>query len=162
MKLVEVGQTYFVFVQQPSLFFASNDMLARQVIRVENTSDATFESLMEFVRKIGKQPVACKVIPQFVTTNQRLWLVLQFWFFQDTPGFIVNRLLIPYMLEAARMVERGDAKAQDIDMAMKLGAGYKIGPLELMDFTGLDLTKIIVEGRLFAFYDLLFVIVVFH
>ena len=73
---------------------------------------------------LGKHPVACK----------------------DTPGFIVNRLLVPYMLEAVRMLERGDASAADIDAAMKLGAGYPMGPLELADYVGLDTTKFIVEG----------------
>ncbi|XP_055328013.1 hydroxyacyl-coenzyme A dehydrogenase, mitochondrial-like isoform X2 [Paramacrobiotus metropolitanus] len=95
-----------------------------EVVRLETTSDATFDSLMDFAKKIDKVPVACK----------------------DTPGFIVNRLLIPYSLEAVRMVERGDATAQDIDTAMKLGAGYKMGPLELMDFTGVDLANMIMDA----------------
>ena len=62
-----------------------------------------------------------------------LFLFYNFVFFaKDTPGFIVNRLLIPYMQEAVRMLERGDATARDIDTAMKLGAGYPMGPFELM------------------------------
>ncbi|OQV16951.1 Hydroxyacyl-coenzyme A dehydrogenase, mitochondrial [Hypsibius exemplaris] len=95
-----------------------------EVIRIDQTSDDTFDSMMEFAKTIGKAPVACK----------------------DTPGFIVNRLLIPYMCEAVRMVERGDATPADIDTAMQLGAGYKIGPLALMDFTGVDLGKHIIDG----------------
>lgn len=67
-------------------------------------------------------------------------------FIQDTPGFIVNRLLVPYNMEAIRMLERGDASARDIDTAMKLGAGYPMGPFELSDYVGLDTSKFIVDG----------------
>ncbi|GAV08103.1 hypothetical protein RvY_17844 [Ramazzottius varieornatus] len=95
-----------------------------EVVRIEDTSDSTFNALMEYGEKVGKTPVACK----------------------DTPGFIVNRLLVPYMMEAIRMLERGDASAEDIDTAMKLGAGYPMGPLELADFVGLDVCKMIVDG----------------
>ncbi|XP_010224404.1 PREDICTED: hydroxyacyl-coenzyme A dehydrogenase, mitochondrial [Tinamus guttatus] len=65
---------------------------------------------------------------------------------QDTPGFIVNRLLVPYMLEAVRLFERGDASKEDIDVAMKLGAGYPMGPFELLDYVGLDTSKYIIDG----------------
>ena len=88
---------------------------------------------------------------------------------QDTPGFIVNRLLVPYMAEAVRLYERGkytilylmclndrnycictcvgDATPEDIDTAMKLGAGYPMGPFELSDYVGLDTTKFILDGN---------------
>ncbi|OWA51392.1 Hydroxyacyl-coenzyme A dehydrogenase, mitochondrial [Hypsibius exemplaris] len=95
-----------------------------EVVRIEGTSDATFDALFDFAKKVGKVPVACK----------------------DTPGFIVNRLLVPYIMEAVRMLERGDASAEDIDTAMKLGAGYPMGPLELADFVGLDVCKMIIDG----------------
>jgi len=95
-----------------------------EVVRIDETSDATFDALFEFGKKVGKVPVACK----------------------DTPGFIVNRLLVPYIMEAVRMLERGDASAQDIDTAMKLGASYPMGPLELADFVGLDVCKSIIDG----------------
>ncbi|XP_060042254.1 hydroxyacyl-coenzyme A dehydrogenase, mitochondrial isoform X2 [Erinaceus europaeus] len=65
---------------------------------------------------------------------------------EDTPGFIVNRLLVPYLMEAVRLYERGDASKEDIDTAMKLGAGYPMGPFELIDYVGLDTTKFIIEG----------------
>ena len=82
-----------------------------EIVRTENgTNDKTFEDLQQFVKDIEKVGVASK----------------------DTPGFIVNRLLVPYMQEAVRMLERGDATASDIDTAMKLGAGYPMGPFELM------------------------------
>jgi len=90
-----------------------------EVIRTAETSDETFKIAMEFGKNLGKTCVTCK----------------------DTPGFIVNRLLVPYMSEAMRMLERGDASAEDIDIAMKLGAGYPMGPFELSDYVGLDTSK---------------------
>lgn len=90
-----------------------------EVIRTPETSDATYNTAMEFGKKLGKTCITCK----------------------DTPGFVVNRLLVPYMAEAVRMLERGDASARDIDIAMKLGAGYPMGPFELSDYVGLDTTK---------------------
>jgi 3-hydroxyacyl-CoA dehydrogenase len=65
---------------------------------------------------------------------------------KDTPGFVVNRLLVPYMSESLRMLERGDASAEDIDNAMKLGCGYPMGPIELTDYVGLDTTLAIIQG----------------
>ncbi len=65
---------------------------------------------------------------------------------KDTPGFIVNRLLVPNLMEAIRLVERGDATPQDVDTAMKLGAGHPMGPFELADYVGLDTTKFIMDG----------------
>ena len=61
---------------------------------------------------------------------------------KDTPGFIVNRLLVPNLMEAVRLLERGDATPKDIDIAMKLGAGHPMGPFELADYVGLDTTKV--------------------
>ncbi|XP_008285735.1 hydroxyacyl-coenzyme A dehydrogenase, mitochondrial [Stegastes partitus] len=65
---------------------------------------------------------------------------------QDTPGFIVNRLLGPYLLEAIQLYERGHGSKEDIDIAMKLGAGYPMGPFELADYVGLDILKFIMDG----------------
>jgi len=95
-----------------------------EVVRTSATSDETFQTLLNFGKALGKATVSCK----------------------DTPGFIVNRLLVPYLLEAVRMIERGDATAEDIDTAMKLGAGYPMGPIELLDYVGLDTSKYIVDG----------------
>lgn len=95
-----------------------------EVIRIPETSEATFNTLMEFGQAMGKATVVAK----------------------DTPGFIVNRLLVPYMMEAVKMLERGDASARDIDTAMRLGAGYPMGPLELADYVGLDTCAFIVQG----------------
>ncbi|VDN56842.1 unnamed protein product [Dracunculus medinensis] len=102
-----------------------------EVIKSENTSDETFKSLMDFGKKLGKVTVACK----------------------DTPGFIVNRLLVPYLFEALRLADRGDASIKDIDIAMKLGAGYPMGPFELIDYVGLDTTKFIQDGWHLSYPD---------
>jgi 3-hydroxyacyl-CoA dehydrogenase len=72
---------------------------------------------------------------------------------KDTPGFIVNRLLVPYLMEAVRLVERGDASAKDVDLAMKLGAGHPMGPFELADYVGLDTNKFIMDGWSARFPD---------
>ncbi|KAF7633489.1 hypothetical protein Mgra_00007072 [Meloidogyne graminicola] len=95
-----------------------------EVVKFDQTSEDTFNRLLQFGKDIGKVTVVCK----------------------DTPGFIVNRLLVPYMLEAIRMFERGDASKEDIDLAMKLGAGYPMGPFQLADYVGLDTTQFIVKG----------------
>lgn len=106
-------------------FFNPVPMMALvEVVRIEETTDVTFDALFKFSKDLGKSPVACK----------------------DTPGFIVNRLLVPYMMEAVRMMERGEATSTDIDKAMKLGAGYPMGPFELLDYVGLDTTKYIIDG----------------
>lgn len=95
-----------------------------EVVRTDQQSEKTYQELMAFGKGMGKVCITCK----------------------DTPGFVVNRLLVPYMGEAVRMLERGDASARDIDIAMKLGAGYPMGPFELSDYVGLDTTMFILKG----------------
>lgn len=95
-----------------------------EIIRTDETSDTTFNKLVSFGEKVGKTCITCK----------------------DTPGFVVNRLLVPYLGEAVRLLERGDASARDIDTAMKLGAGHPMGPIELADYVGLDTTYNILKG----------------
>ncbi|XP_070774630.1 hydroxyacyl-coenzyme A dehydrogenase, mitochondrial isoform X1 [Enoplosus armatus] len=121
-----------------------------EVIGTTATSQETFDSLLNFSKVLGKTPVSCK----------------------DTPGFIVNRLLVPYIIEAIRLHERGmytcmgtsyvntllgyryvflfstpgHGSKEDIDIAMKLGAGYPMGPFELADYVGLDTSKFIIDG----------------
>ncbi|XP_017270976.1 hydroxyacyl-coenzyme A dehydrogenase, mitochondrial [Kryptolebias marmoratus] len=95
-----------------------------EVVGTSATSQETFDSLLNFSKALGKTPVSCK----------------------DTPGFIVNRLLVPYMMEAIRLHERGHGSKEDIDVAMKLGAGYPMGPFELCDYVGLDTMKFIIDG----------------
>lgn len=89
-----------------------------EIVRAITTSDATIEALRGVVRRLGKTGIVCK----------------------DTPGFVVNRLLIPYMLDAVRALEEGVATAEEIDEAMRLGAGYPMGPFTLLDYVGIDTT----------------------
>jgi 3-hydroxybutyryl-CoA dehydrogenase len=79
---------------------------------------------MEMARKLGKEPVEVK---------------------KDTPGFIVNRLLMPHFVEAIKMAEEGIASPEDIDKAVKLGLNYPMGPFELMDLTGVDIALHVIE-----------------
>lgn len=95
-----------------------------EVIRGFHTSDETAHTVMEITRKMGKEPVEVK---------------------KDTPGFIVNRLMIPHFIEAIRMLEEGVATAEDIDKAIKLGLNYPMGPFELMDLTGIDIAHHVTE-----------------
>ncbi|HVR89370.1 MAG TPA: 3-hydroxyacyl-CoA dehydrogenase family protein [Candidatus Limnocylindria bacterium] len=88
-----------------------------EIVRSITTSDATIAALREFVASLGKTGVVCK----------------------DTPGFIVNRLLVPYLLGAIRALEQGVASVEEIDTAVKLGLRYPMGPFELIDYTGLDI-----------------------
>ena len=94
-----------------------------EVVRTVGTSDATFEAAKQFVLHLGKTPVIAK----------------------DASGFIVNRLLVPYMLDAIRALEQGVGTTVDIDTAMRLGTGHPMGPLTLLDFVGLDTTYRIAE-----------------
>jgi 3-hydroxybutyryl-CoA dehydrogenase len=94
-----------------------------EVIRTILTGDPAFKIAWAFVQSLGKTPVAA----------------------QDTTGFIVNRLLVPYLLEAVRLLESGVASKEDIDQAMKLGCGYPMGPFTLLDLVGLDTTLYVAE-----------------
>ncbi|MDO8680947.1 MAG: 3-hydroxybutyryl-CoA dehydrogenase [Acidobacteriota bacterium] len=89
-----------------------------EVIRALATSQDTHEELLGFVKAIGKEPISAP----------------------DRGGFIVNRLLVPYLLDAIRCHEEGLGTVEDIDNGMKLGCGYPMGPFALLDFVGLDTT----------------------
>lgn len=102
-----------------------------EVIRTVATSEGTFEKAKAFGEKLGKVVVSCK----------------------DTPGFVVNRLLVPYLLDAIRALESGVATKEDIDTGMKLGCGHPMGPLALTDFVGLDTTYYIAEILFEEFKD---------
>jgi 3-hydroxybutyryl-CoA dehydrogenase len=94
-----------------------------EVVRAVTTSQETFDRAVEFVRRVGKEPVVAR----------------------DRSGFIVNLLLIPYLLDAIRALEQGAGSIVDIDRGMQLGCGYPMGPFTLLDFVGLDTTARIAE-----------------
>ena len=87
-----------------------------EVIRGLTTSDETYRTAVDFAAAIGKEPIAAP----------------------DRPGFIVNRLLVPYLLDAVRAHENGLGSVEDIDKGMTLGCGHPIGPFALLDFIGID------------------------
>lgn len=87
-----------------------------EVVRTIATSDDAFDAAFSFAKDLGKQPIAAK----------------------DNSGFVVNLLLVPYMLDAIRHLERGVASIEDMDRAMTLGLGYPMGPFTLCDFVGID------------------------
>jgi 3-hydroxybutyryl-CoA dehydrogenase len=89
-----------------------------EVIRALTTSDETYQAVFAFAQSLGKEPITAP----------------------DRPGFIVNRLLVPYLLDAIRAYENGLGTLEDIDKGMKLGCGYPMGPFTLLDFVGLDTT----------------------
>jgi 3-hydroxybutyryl-CoA dehydrogenase len=94
-----------------------------EVVRSVRTSAETFERALGFSRRLGKEPIAAL----------------------DRSGFIVNLLLVPYLLDAVRALEHGVASINDIDRGMQLGCGHPMGPLTLLDFVGLDTTVRIAE-----------------
>ena len=91
-------------------------MMLVEVVVALDTSEGTIESAKRFVERLGKRPIKTK----------------------DRSGFIVNMLLVPYLMAAVRMYEEGFASREDIDAGMKLGCGHPMGPLVLCDFIGLD------------------------
>jgi len=94
-----------------------------EVVKTIVTAPAVYDAACEFAQKLGKVPVRTS----------------------DKTGFIVNRLLVPYMLDAIRAYEEGVGSIEDIDNAMKLGCGYPMGPFTLLDFVGLDTTYYITQ-----------------
>jgi 3-hydroxyacyl-CoA dehydrogenase len=95
-----------------------------EVVSTEHTNKEIVDEMVAFVKKTGKVPVTCG----------------------DTPGFIVNRLLVPYIAQGVAMLARGDATAEDIDTAMRLGAGYPMGPITLSDYVGNDINLAVMQG----------------
>ncbi|MDG7011130.1 MAG: 3-hydroxyacyl-CoA dehydrogenase family protein [Nitrososphaerota archaeon] len=103
-----------------------------EIIRGKKTSDATIKRVSETSAKLGKETVLCKV---------------------DSPGFIVNRILVPALNEAISLVQEGVADPEDIDKAVKLGLNWPMGPLQLLDYVGLDTTLNIAEVFMREFED---------
>ena len=94
-----------------------------EVVRTIATSPETEQTVLEFARSLGKEPIRA----------------------HDNSGFVVNRLLVPYLLDAVRALEEGVGSREDIDRGMELGCGHPMGPLKLLDFVGLDTTYSIAE-----------------
>lgn len=105
-----------------------------EIVRTISSSDETIEAVRQFALSLGKTTVLAK----------------------DTAGFIVNFLLIPYLLAAIRMLENGMASRDDIDTAMKLGCGYPMGPFTLLDYVGLDTTMWAAEAIYHEYKDPLY------
>jgi 3-hydroxybutyryl-CoA dehydrogenase len=102
-----------------------------EVVKTIATTQDVIDALFDFARKLGKEPILAK----------------------DTTGFVVNRLLVPYLLYAIKVYDEGLASKEDIDKGMKLGCGYPMGPLELLDFVGLDTTYYIAQIMFDEFKD---------
>jgi 3-hydroxybutyryl-CoA dehydrogenase len=102
-----------------------------EFVRTILTSDETMEAAHEFGASLGKTMVTAK----------------------DTPGFIVNRLFVPYILDAVRIYEQGLASKEDIDTAIKLGLNHPMGPLTLIDFVGLDTCLFIADAMFEEYKD---------
>jgi 3-hydroxybutyryl-CoA dehydrogenase len=102
-----------------------------EFVRTILTSDETMAAVHQFGASLGKTMVTAK----------------------DTPGFIVNRLLIPYLLDAVRAFDEGLATREDIDTAIKLGLNHPMGPLTLLDFVGLDTTLFIADAMFVEYKD---------
>ena len=124
-----------MFTQRPDQFVGLHFfnpvpvMKLVEVVRTLVTSEESFDRAFEFARSLGKEPVAAR----------------------DNSGFIVNRLLVPYLLDAIRALEEGVGSVEDIDKGMQLGCGHPMGPLTLLDFVGLDTTYYI-AGIMFDEY----------
>ena len=103
-----------------------------EVVRTLETTDQVFDDACAFGEAVGKVVVRAK----------------------DTPGFVVNLLLVPYLLDSIRALESGVATAEDIDNGMKLGCGYPMGPFELLDFVGNDTTLYIADIMFNEFKDI--------
>lgn len=99
-------------------------MMLVEVIRGYHSSDETIKAVIDLAKEMGKEPVEVK---------------------KDSPGFVVNRIMIPHFIEAIKIVEEGIATVEDVDKAVKLGLNYPMGPFELMDLTGNDIGYHVME-----------------
>ncbi len=124
--VAEMGQASGRPKRMVGLHFFNPVQLMRlvEVVRTKDTDEEVFAAARSFGEACGKAPVSCK----------------------DTPGFVVNRLLVPYMVQSLLMLERGDASKEDIDTAMQFGCGHPMGPITLTDYVGLDTTLYILKG----------------
>jgi 3-hydroxybutyryl-CoA dehydrogenase len=103
-----------------------------ELIRGNKTSEATLQRVQEVAKAMGKETVLCK---------------------KDSPGFLVNRILVPALNEAVFLIQEGVATPEDVDKAIKLGLNWPMGPLQLMDYVGLDTTLNITQVFMDEFED---------
>jgi len=103
-----------------------------EIIRGNKTSDATLERVQGVAKAMGKETVVCK---------------------KDSPGFLVNRILVPALNEAVFLIQEGVASPEDVDKAVKLGLNWPMGPLQLLDYVGLDTTLNITQVFMDEFQD---------
>lgn len=103
-----------------------------EIVRGEETSDVTVEKAQALAEELGKETIVVQ---------------------KDTPGFVVNRVLMPLFIEAMRMLEEGVATAEDIDKGVRLGLNHPMGPLTLADFTGLDVDLHVMDYMYDEFHD---------
>jgi 3-hydroxybutyryl-CoA dehydrogenase len=87
-----------------------------EVVRTAHTSDEAFDAAFGFAQRLGKEPIACN----------------------DTPGFVVNRILIPLLNDCVRVIDEARVSPEDVDRAMTFGANWPIGPCALIDLIGVD------------------------
>lgn len=126
MSITEIGRTTSRPERTCGLHFFNPAQVMKlvEVVRGYNTSDQTMEEAAAFARQVGRTPVMVQ---------------------KDQPGFIVNRVLMPFLAEACRVVEEGVATIEDVDTAVKLGLNHPMGPFTLLDFTGVDVCYFVMD-----------------
>lgn len=126
MSITEIGRTTGRPERTVGLHFFNPAQVMKlvEVVRGYNTSDQTMEDAAAFARQVGRTPVMVQ---------------------KDQPGFIVNRVLMPFLAEACRVVEEGVATMEDVDTAVKLGLNHPMGPFTLLDFTGVDVCYAVMD-----------------
>jgi 3-hydroxyacyl-CoA dehydrogenase len=153
MKLKQTLYTQLSTVCQPSTIFASNTSSlsitemaqytnrTSQFVGIHFFNPVQMMKLVEIIQTSHTDPIVYQTVYQYVKDLQKIPVTCQ-----DTPGFIVNRLLVPSLMQAMAMAGRHDASIVDIDLSMQYGAGHPMGPLHLADYIGLDTCYYIIKG----------------
>ncbi len=126
MSITEIGRVTMRPDRTCGLHFFNPAQVMKlvEVVRGYNTSDETMAEAQAFARELGKTPIAVQ---------------------KDQPGFVVNRVLMPFLAEACKVVEEGVASFEDVDTAVKLGLNHPMGPFTLLDFTGVDVCYAVMD-----------------
>ncbi len=126
MSITEIGRVTMRPDRTCGLHFFNPAQVMKlvEVVRGYNTSDATMAEAQAFASQLGKTPIAVQ---------------------KDQPGFVVNRVLMPFLAEACKVVEEGVASFEDVDTAVKLGLNHPMGPFTLLDFTGVDVCYAVMD-----------------